>query len=92
MDDSRQFVRYPAQYGNLRLHNDHVRAQALKNRYGSIPIPKPILIDNFTLTRRDRFWEVRDPAGELVCITVYKCGAQEVIRRLREKEAPSQPV
>jgi hypothetical protein len=55
-------------------------------------VPVPIQIGNFTLTRRDRFWEVRDPAGELVCITVYKCGAQEVIRRLREKEAPSQPV
>ena len=36
----------------------------------------------FTIKRRDRHWEVRDPAGELVCITVYKRGAQEVVRRL----------
>jgi hypothetical protein len=36
----------------------------------------------FTIQRRHRYWEVRDPAGELVCLTVYKCGAAEVIRRL----------
>lgn len=51
------------------------------------PEPQPINVDGFTLTRRDRFWVVRDPAGELVCITVYKCGGLEVIRRLREKRA-----
>lgn len=31
---------------------------------------------------RSRFWEVIDPAGELVCLTVYKRGAAEVVRRL----------
>jgi hypothetical protein len=63
----------------------------LKNRYRP-SIPRPIKVDNFTLTRRSRFWELRDPAGELVCITVYKCGAQEVIRRLRQIEPPNPPV
>lgn len=29
-----------------------------------------------------RWWEVRDPAGELVCLTVYRRGAREVVRRL----------
>jgi hypothetical protein len=29
-----------------------------------------------------RWWQVLDPAGELVCITVYKRGAREVVRRL----------
>ena len=29
-----------------------------------------------------RFWEVLDPAGELVCLTVYRRGAQEVVLRL----------
>jgi hypothetical protein len=29
-----------------------------------------------------RWWEVRDPQGELVCVTVYKRGAVEVVRRL----------
>lgn len=36
----------------------------------------------FEIKRRDRHWEVRDPAGDLVCLTVYKCGAREVVRRL----------
>lgn len=29
-----------------------------------------------------RWWEVRDPAGELVCLTVYRRGAMEVVGRL----------
>ncbi|HEU4560746.1 MAG TPA: hypothetical protein VFS20_23030 [Longimicrobium sp.] len=29
-----------------------------------------------------RWWEVIDPAGELVCLTVYRRGAREVARRL----------
>ena len=36
----------------------------------------------YTITRRYRHWEVRDPIGELVCLTVYKCGAHEVVRRI----------
>lgn len=38
--------------------------------------------DAYTIHRRRRFWAVLDPTGALVCITVYKCGAEEVIRRL----------
>lgn len=30
-----------------------------------------------------RHWEVRDPAGEVVCLTVYRRGAAEVVRRLK---------
>lgn len=37
----------------------------------------------FELVRRGRYWEVRDPVGELVCLTVYRRGAAEVIRRLK---------
>lgn len=37
---------------------------------------------SYTIARRHRNWEVRDPVGDLVCLTVYKCGAQEVVRRL----------
>jgi hypothetical protein len=29
-----------------------------------------------------RWWKVLDPAGELVCLTVYRRGAREVARRL----------
>jgi hypothetical protein len=36
----------------------------------------------FLIKRRFRYWEVVDPAGELVCLTVYKRGAVEVVRRL----------
>jgi len=32
---------------------------------------------------KSRFWEVLDSAGELVCLTAYRRGAQEVVRRLR---------
>jgi hypothetical protein len=41
-------------------------------------------MSQFTVTRygHSRFWAVRDSAGELVCVCVYKRGAQEVIRRL----------
>jgi hypothetical protein len=31
---------------------------------------------------KSRFWEVIDPWGQLVCLTVYKRGALEVVRRL----------
>jgi hypothetical protein len=43
-------------------------------------VPKP----GYTIQRkeRSRFWEVLDPTGELVCVTVYKRGAVEVMRRL----------
>lgn len=29
-----------------------------------------------------RWWQVTDPSGELVCLTVYKRGGREVMRRL----------
>jgi hypothetical protein len=32
--------------------------------------------------KRGRFWAVTDAAGRLVCLAVYKKGAQEVLRRL----------
>jgi hypothetical protein len=32
-----------------------------------------------------RYYAVYDPAGELVCVTLYKKGAVEVVRRLTEK-------
>ncbi len=34
------------------------------------------------IVRRGRFWAVHDPHGQLVCVTVYKKGAAEVVRRL----------
>jgi len=38
----------------------------------------------YTIRKREktRWWEVLDPTGELVCLTVYRRGAKEVVRRL----------
>lgn len=41
--------------------------------------PQPYTIAKQT---KGRWWEVRDAAGELVCLTVYRRGAREVMRRL----------
>jgi len=39
-------------------------------------------LNGYIIQPRKRFWEVRAPSGELVCLTVYKRGAKEVVRRL----------
>lgn len=31
---------------------------------------------------KSRYWQVIDAAGGLICLTVYKRGANEVVRRL----------
>jgi hypothetical protein len=38
----------------------------------------------YTVKKRSGYcdWMVIDPQGELVCLTVYKRGAEEVVRRL----------
>ncbi|HEX2076199.1 MAG TPA: hypothetical protein VHG08_00770 [Longimicrobium sp.] len=36
----------------------------------------------YTIRKRNRDWMVLDPQGALVCITLYKRGAVEVVRRL----------
>lgn len=36
----------------------------------------------YLVQRRGRFWAVVDAAEGLVCLTVYKRGALEVVRRL----------
>jgi hypothetical protein len=33
---------------------------------------------------QSRYWAVYDDDGELVCVTVYKKGAKEVVRRLTQ--------
>ena len=46
--------------------------------------PAPAAQPAYKVVKRekDRWWEVRDPQDELVCVTVYKRGAVEVVRRL----------
>lgn len=46
----------------------------------------------FEVRRYGRYWEVRDALGQLVCLTVYRRGASEVVRRLKvASELPSAP-
>lgn len=55
-----------------------MRKRASENRWpGTDQKPSP-----YTIMRRKRFWAVLDAAGGLVCLTVYKRGAVEVVRRL----------
>jgi hypothetical protein len=44
--------------------------------------------NGYTVVKREdtRWWKVLDPAGELVCLTVFRRGAREVARRLNEAE------
>ena len=44
------------------------------------PAPEPQA--GWEIRKRARHWMVIDPQGELVCITLYKRGAEEVVRRL----------
>jgi hypothetical protein len=39
-----------------------------------------------TMTKYGRFWAVWNRDGGLVCVTVYRKGAQEVLRRLQAQE------
>lgn len=39
----------------------------------------------FVIRPRNRFWEVSDEFGHLICLTVYKRGAVEVAQRLSSK-------
>jgi len=45
-----------------------------------------VQVGDFRIIRRGRFWVVKDPDGSLVCVTVYKKGALEVVRRLLPPE------
>ena len=33
-----------------------------------------------------RYWAVRDSDGSLICLCVYRKGAEEVVRRLQARE------
>jgi len=38
-----------------------------------------------TRYRKTRFWALYDEDGELICVTVYRKGAEEVKRRLQSQ-------
>ena len=37
-----------------------------------------------TIAKHERYWKVIDTDGALICMTVYKRGALEVVRRLQQ--------
>ena len=45
-------------------------------------------MESFRVERygQSRFWAVKDAAGALVCVCVYKRGAQEVAQRLQASD------
>lgn len=53
--------------------------------YTQVPVGRKSADDfaPFEVRRYGRHWEVRDPAGEVICLTVYRRGAVEIVRRLK---------
>ncbi len=60
------------------MFGERTRAGERQNRQAPAPQPQ----HGYTIRKKDRNWMVIDPQGQLVCLTVYKCGAVEVVRRL----------
>ena len=52
----------------------------MAHRIAQAPTAQPQ--PGYTIHKHRRNWKVIDPSGALVCITVYKRGAVEVVRRL----------
>lgn len=54
------------------------------------PAPAAAETPAYTIVKqtKSRWWEVRDPNDELVCLAVYRQGAREVARRLAARTEP----
>lgn len=74
----------------------------LKGRYDGSTMPPttppktgppkpPEQHQGYTIERRRRYWAVIDMDGELVCLAVYRKGAQEVVSRLLSKVGNRRP-
>jgi hypothetical protein len=57
------------------------RSRWARKQQDNAPAPAAQPAYKVVKRKKDRWWEVRDPRGELVCVTVYKRGAAEVVRR-----------
>jgi hypothetical protein len=53
-----------------------------KKQQDSAPAPATQPAYKVVKRAKDRAWEVRDAQDELVCVTLYKRGTVEVVRRL----------
>ena len=49
--------------------------------------PTPAVEHALRLCKYGRFWGIYDAEGTLICVTVYKKGAREVVRRLQGQQA-----
>lgn len=65
-------------YRNVARNPRRVNAGAVRSREDHSFTP-------LIIRPRNRFWELSDESGELICLTVYKRGAVEVARRLSRK-------
>jgi hypothetical protein len=63
-----------------------VAASNVNQGQGRLSAPSPWGAHAMTIQRYGRYWAVYDTAGILVCICLYKKGAQEVVRRLTSQE------
>lgn len=54
----------------------------LSDRHQARTAIQTLSLGGYLVQRRGRFWAVLDATGGLVCLTVYKRGAVEVVRRL----------
>jgi hypothetical protein len=43
-----------------------------------------------SIQKYGRYWAIYDLDGTLICVTVYKKGAREVVRRLTQATTPAQ--
>ena len=77
--------RYPAARLKRRQAPPRTRVQLEQVAHGDSLNRGPC----YRITKRGRFWNVIDPLGALVCVTVYKRGAKEVIRRLDSQQLDS---
>jgi hypothetical protein len=65
-----------------RAEGQDTRRRTMLRMTSAEPLVSPAPGD-WVIAKRDQDWLVFDPAGELVCITVYQRGALEVVRRLQ---------
>jgi hypothetical protein len=63
-----------------------VAASNANQGQGPHSAPSPWGAHAMTITRYGRYWAVYDASGTLVCVCVYRKGAQEVVRRLTNSE------
>lgn len=58
------------------------RNEAIKGWCEQPGDPSPHVVCAAVKREKDRWWEVRDPQNELMCMTVYERGAVEIVHRL----------